>query len=265
MDLAQFYSQFYFHSKVKRKNIKLGKSGISFFEKGEGRRIFLLHGWGAEAKKLVPLGEALAKNGWCVFIPDLPGFGQSPPPLSSWAVSDYARLVAGLAEKLKLNNYFLFGHSFGGRIGIKMAVLYPNKVTGLVLSGSAGLSRPPVLKRLAFAVLAKTGKPLLGDNPLARKLLYKLAREHDYQKASGTMRDTFKKVVAEDLRPLIKKIKSPVLLLWGKEDRITPFRDAEFIKEETPRAKIISFAGEGHQLPYHQPEKLAEKITGYLG
>ena len=89
---------------------------------GSGRAgaapILMLHGWGASLKLMQPLGERLAALGWGVYIPDLPGFGESAPPPAAWDVPDYAKWVVTYLDAHQLEKVYLIGHSFGGRVGL---------------------------------------------------------------------------------------------------------------------------------------------------
>jgi pimeloyl-ACP methyl ester carboxylesterase len=224
--------------------------------------IFLLHGWGASKEKLLPLGKLLEKNGWQVFILDLPGFGKSDDPPEQWGLKEYSDFISRIIDKyLKNEKVYIFGHSFGGRIAIKLASLNPEKIKGIILCGSAGVSRANVVKRGLFLSLAKIGKLFFGENKQFSKLIYKLAREHDYEKSSGVMRETLKLVLNEDLKPLLTNLPIPVLILWGKQDQMTKYSDAIIINEEVGQSKLVSFEGSGHQLPYERPELLVKEIT----
>lgn len=231
------------------------------------KRIALLHGWGVDVRKLKTLADELKRMGWKVLIPELPGFGISPPK-SIWGVGEYADYVLEEAQKVfGKNKFFVFGHSFGGRVAIKLAEKYNEKLSGIVLCSISGLSRGNPLRRAVFFVLAKAGKIFLIIPPVAtfwRRLLYKLAKEHDYEEAQGIMKEVFKKVISEDLKPTVERIKVPALVLWGKEDRMTPISDAYYIKKTLPAAKLVVFEGEGHRLPYDRPEVVAEEIEKWV-
>jgi len=62
------------------------------------KRIILLHGWGANIEKLIPLGKELKKLGWRVFIPKLPGFDR-PPPKQAWGTKEYGQYVLTKSQK----------------------------------------------------------------------------------------------------------------------------------------------------------------------
>lgn len=228
----------------------------------EGEFIVLLHGWGASKEKLVPLGNSLKKRGWHVFIPDLPGFGKGIRPLKPWGLNEYSEYILKLINKfMGKNEVYIFGHSFGGRVAIKLAYLYPERIKGIILCGSSGISRANFLKRLFFLTLAKIGKLFFLKNEALRRLVYKLAKEHDYEKTSGVMRETFKLIINENLKPLLPDIKASTLILWGKEDKTTKHSDAIIINSKVIQSELVSFSGVGHQLPYLRPEKLADQIT----
>ncbi|HUV42388.1 MAG TPA: alpha/beta hydrolase [Patescibacteria group bacterium] len=241
----------------------IAKINLSYYQSTKGEDlIVLLHGWGASKEKLLPLGKALEKQNWQILIPDLPGFGKTKPPSKPWGVNEYAQFVLEIIAALDgKQNIYLFGHSFGGRLAIKIASLYPQKIKGIILCGSAGLSRANFFKRTFFLVIAKIGKVILPKSHSYRRLVYKLAREHDYEKTKGVMKQTFRLVIAEDLKPLLSKIKLPTLICWGLKDKETKFADAQLINSRIKNSQLISFPGLGHKLPYEEPRLLAKKIT----
>lgn len=227
-----------------------------------GPTIVLLHGWGASKEKLLPLGKALSGKGWKVLIPDLPGFGENSLPPKPWGVAEYSDFILKVIDKFYgKQKAYIFGHSFGGRLAIKMAALYPSKIAGIILCSSAGISRGNLLKRIFFLISTRLGKLIFPKSGKLRKLIYKLAREHDYEKTKGVMRETFKLVVSEDLKPLLPRIKIPTLILWGTNDKAAKYSDARVINQRIKHSKLVSFPGLGHKLPYEKPELLAEKIT----
>lgn len=230
------------------------------------RRIVLIHGWGASTTKLAPLAKQLRKSGWIVFLPKLPGFDVSPPP-HDWGVGEYAQFVLEKSKKRFAGKKFVvFGHSFGGRIAIKITTDHPSEVDGIVLCATGGISRANIIKRFVFAILASAGRRLFSGTTGIwwRRLLYKLAREHDYEKASERMKEIFRKIIAEDLKPAVYSIKAPMLVLWGDRDNMTPVDDAYWIQQVNKRSKLVVFENEGHRLPYDQPEKIAEEINKWV-
>lgn len=250
------------------KKIKLKGVRLYYKETGEGRPIILLHGWESSSDVFLKVQEYLAKKGFKVFILDLPGFGKSASLPSAWGVGEYADLVLKFADSLGLDKFFLIGHSFGGRISIKLAANHPERVLGLVLCSSAGARRP--FKRFIFFVLAKVGKLLFSLPGLclfrqpSRKLLYFLARERDYYKARGVMRETMKKVISEDLTLELGKIKMPTLITWGANDQVTPMAHAKILREKIKGAVLKIVPDATHKLPYEKPEQFGHLVVEFL-
>ncbi len=222
----------------------------------------LIHGWGASKNKLYPLKKELEKLGWKVFLPKLPGF-EKPAPVKVWGIEDYSDYLYEKARKyFRDENFLVFGHSFGGGVAIKIASEKKN-VMAVILCAARGIRRGKFLKRFIFNLLAKAGKIFVFIPPLAyefRKLLYKAAGEHDYEKAQGIMKKIFKRIISEDLSPLLQLIKIPTLILWGNKDRITPIKDALLAKRLVRKCDLIIFEDQGHRLPYEKPKDLAKNI-----
>lgn len=230
------------------------------------KNIVLVHGWGASSKKLTPLARELRKLGWNVFIPKLPGFDLSPPT-SIWTTPEYSEYI--LKESLsrfKSKKFFVFGHSFGGRIAIMLGKREKgigNKLSGIVLCAASGLSRDSIFKRLPMKILArsiKVGRQI----PLAGKLfdlVYERGQKRYYKKAPGIMKDIFQKLAEEDLKPLVLRIRIPTLILWSDKDRMTPVKDAYFLKLKIKNSKLKIFENLGHTLPYDKPQELAKEIN----
>ncbi|KKU86709.1 MAG: hypothetical protein A2667_02915 [Candidatus Wildermuthbacteria bacterium RIFCSPHIGHO2_01_FULL_47_27] len=235
-------------------------------------QILILHGWGSSAKRWEAVKQFLEKMGCSVFVPDLPGFGESAEPECPWSVEDYAEWVGQWAEKYGLARFCLAGHSFGGGVAAVFAAKYPEKVDKLILIAAA-IKRRKTIKRHIFLVIGKTGGwvfslPLLSFlYPLFRKVLYKIIGVPDYLIAvsrSQVIKETFRKIVAEDLSLFLPRISAPTMLVWGDKDEATPLSDAHFIKQQLRNANLKIIQGAGHRLNFEAPEKVAEIIGEFL-
>lgn len=232
----------------------------------KNKNIVLIHGWGSNTGRLEPLAKQLSKLGWQVIIPKLPYF-DAPEPNSPWDVSDFSDFIKKKAEK-HFNNkpYYLFGHSNGGRISIKIASQSPLLLNGIVLCSSAGISRDNALKRLFFKTINFLFSPLKKTffYPKIRKLIYKIARNYDYYKiTSQNKKETFRLIITENLKEDAKKITAPTLILWGKEDKITPLKDAFWLHKNISSSKIKIYPQQKHTLPYLKAEDIAKQIDSW--
>ncbi|PIP25191.1 MAG: hypothetical protein COX34_00095, partial [Candidatus Nealsonbacteria bacterium CG23_combo_of_CG06-09_8_20_14_all_36_12] len=157
--------------------------------------ILILHGWGwpVSVHQWIRVKELLEKEKFKVIVPDLPGFGENPPPSQPWTISDYAEWVKDFCEKNEISQFFLLGHSFGGSVAAKFSVKYPEKVRKLILVDSAGIRRKRLKKELlkATAHIINIFSFLPGYN-LVRKIAYKtIFRRSDYLLSVGIMKDTY--------------------------------------------------------------------------
>lgn len=214
--------------------------------------IVMLHGWGANVDLLRPLAERLAALGYTVHALDLPGFGQTPPPPTAWSVYDYADFVLAYMDALNITTAHLFGHSFGGRLSLILGAKHAERFGKIVLADSAGVKpQPPLPVRLRTAAYKslRGGLHRVGLSSLADTLAAWYGKRYgsaDYQAASGVMRETFVKVVNEDLLPLAAQVKPSTLLLWGEHDADTPVSQGKLLEKTIPDAGLVILEGAGH-------------------
>ena len=225
---------------------------INYELSGEGDAVLILHGWGSNIELHRHMAEVLSA-GYTVIMPDLPGFGGSDEPPEPWSVDDYVDFVLKFLEPYGFKKLTLIGHSFGGRIIIKLCSLQlPFEVDKVILIDSAGVkpekTKAQILKQKGF----KAGKKILSTAPA--KLLFPDALDElrsragsaDYNSATPVMRSTLVKVVNEDLRDLMPNVKCPALLIWGSEDDATPVSDGKIMESLMPESALIVFEGCGH-------------------
>jgi len=80
----------------------------------------------------------------------------------------------------------------------------------------------------------------------------------------GVMRDTYLRVIKEDLSGVLSSLTVPTLLIWGEKDKITPLKDAYLMKEKIPGAKLEVLANVKHSPRKENPQALVEKILKFL-
>lgn len=276
--------------KPEEKQIKIDGLGINYKQIGDGNiPIILLHGWGVSSDKYIETarqfmisasGGPAAGGQFSIIMPDLPGFGKSDNPPKAWGVGDYAEWLKNYAMAINLSSFVLTGHSFGGRVAIKFAAKYPEKLKTLILTGAAGIKHPPTLKTKLFFILAKIGKVIFSLPILnylqnsAQKLLYKAAQEKDYYQTEGVMKETFKKIIDEDLAPCLEKIsahggsasggKTPTLLVWGAKDKSTPLEDGKLINKKINGSILKIIGSADHRLPYQYPQEFAKIVFEFI-
>lgn len=223
------------------------------------KTLFILHGWKSSKEKWKEVKEKLEEKGIEVIIPDIPGFKTDLE--KAWNLDDYVNWFLSFSQKKE--KFFLLGHSFGGRIAIKFATKFPEKLEGLILVSSAGIK-----KKTPFFVRIFQKFKFFSFFPgysLLRKFFYKfILRKTDYLQTKGNLRETFKNIVSEDLTHLLNKIKTKTLILWGEKDKITPLSDAFLMKEKIKNSKLEILEGTSHAPYLENPCLLSEKIFNFI-
>jgi pimeloyl-ACP methyl ester carboxylesterase len=234
--------------------------------------ILILHGWGSSSKSWEKNIEILCKAGFDVFVPDLPGFGDSPSPLRPWEINDYVEIIFQFIKSLNIQPQILVGHSFGGRVAIRLLLNdEANYAKGLVLCASSGLKKEKTLKQKVANSVAKLGNVVFAVWPLsvvrqnARRILYRSIGEYDYYRAQGTMQETFKRVIEDDISVGIHRLKQPTLIVWGDQDKMTPIEDARRFQKLINKSRLVTVSGTGHRLPYEQPEMFCDYLLKFAG
>ncbi len=223
--------------------------------------ILMLHGWGADRSLMLPLAEKLAPLGYPLYIPDLPGFGESDPPPQAWTVSDYAQFTLAYMNAHDLKRVFLFGHSFGGRISLYLGAEQPARVIKLALANSAGV--PPkrslaAQMRLNVYKGVRGGLYRIGARGVADGLRAWYTRRYgsaDFRAVDGVMRETLVQVVSENMLPYARRVRASTLLFWGENDEDTPLWMGQTLERTIPDAGLITFPNVGH---YSYLERLAD-------
>jgi pimeloyl-ACP methyl ester carboxylesterase len=236
---------------------------------GKGENFLILHGWNGSSdswRKIIEILEIKYK----VICPDFPGFGKTETPKISWSLNDFVEWLKDFTEKLDLKEFFLLGHSFGGRVAIKFSISYPEKVKKLILVSSAGIRQEWGLKEKIVFQISKIGNAIFSKNPFfrfkdgARNFFYRIARIKDYSRAKGIMKETMKKIVEEDLLLELSKIQNKTLIIWGEKDKIIPLKYAFIFKEKIKNSKLEILPKIFHSPHLEDPEKLAEVLISNL-
>ncbi|MDO4581140.1 MAG: alpha/beta hydrolase [Bacillota bacterium] len=235
---------------------------------GSGQSVVLLHGWGVDSSTLEPLRRHLSDYCRAVSL-DLPGHGKTPPPAAAWSVYDYAAFVRAFIAALGLDRPLIFGHSFGGRLGIILGA--EDCCDKLILCDAAGIIPKRGLGYYARVYSYKAAKRLM-SLPLLRggydqvmRLWLKSNPSSDYAAAEGVMRQIFVKVVNEDLSGLLPRIKASTLLLWGENDTATPLCDGRLMEKSIPDAGLVIFEDCGHYPFLEQPRRFELILDSFIG
>lgn len=242
--------------------------------------VVLLHGFGASLHTWEPWARALSQDHRVISL-DLPGSGLSPPdPENDYSDARVMALLLALMDQRSVKQAVLIGNSIGGRIAWRTAAAHPERVRKLVLIAPDGFASPgfeydkaPKVPAMMTLLRYFLPKPMLRANlaqsygdpaALSRTTVdrtYDLMLAPDSRQA---LLDRMAQTILTDPRPTLKKIASPVLLLWGEKDALIPFGNAQDYLDHLPSARLVSFPNLGH-LPHEEaPERTLPPVVEFL-
>lgn len=242
----------------------------------KGEPILLLHGWGKAVnlkQHLEPLALVLADE-YRVTALEFPAHGQSGKPNAAWGVPEFALWVKAAMDALELRGVTLVAHSFGGRVALWLCTHYPKLVRRVVLTGAAGLLREKTPEEEAAGSRYQARKKMLQAMcklPLlsrSAQTLQKKLRDRrsssDYLEADEDMKDSFVRIVSQDLGPLLPQVSQPTLLIWGDQDEATPLWMAQRMEQEIPDAGLVIFENRGHFAYLEELGRFAGIIKAFI-
>ena len=248
------------------RSIEVDGHPTRLYDSGEGPPVVVLHGWGGRIESMAPPIACVQPKHRVVAV-DLPGFGESPPPLEAWGTNDYARFVSGLLRDLNVERAHFLGHSYGAKTSLYLAATEPELVDKMILVGSSGLRTPPSLKARMKRGVSKGARLAGKAGAPGRRLrdsLYDRIASSDYKEA-GALRPTLVKVVNEDLTPLLSRISASTLLVWGTKDDAVPVAHARTMERLIPDAGLILFEGAGHFAYLDEQAKFCAIVRNFFG
>lgn len=224
---------------------------------GAGTPVVLLHGLSASSRWWAKNVDALAEKHLVAAV-DLTGFGRSSGffglPATIPSFGDVTALLARWLETFD-EPVHLVGHSMGGQIAIRLAAERPDLVRSLMLVNSAGMP----FKLDPFPHLRPLPKPPFGGPRIAQVLLPDLFRAGPTSVAVASAR-----VLRGDMRPWMREIRVPTLLVWGENDPLVPLRYGEAMQREIPNARLVVIPRAAHVTMWDAPEAFNRVATEFL-
>lgn len=238
-----------------------------YYEKyGNGpNNILILPGWGNTRATFIRLINVLKSNDNTIYILDYPGFGNSSFPSRDLSIYDYARLINDFINSQGIqDNLSIIAHSFGGRITILLEAIHNIKLKHLIMMDTAGIRHKKPFKVKLREKTYKFLKKLKIVLPKKLKdkynnFLIKIFASPDYKDLNPNIRNTFIKIVNEDLTKYIDKINCDTLIIWGEKDESTPLKDAYILKSKIKDSELIIIP-KAHHFPYLEYSCLVNSI-----
>lgn len=221
------------------------------------------HGW-------IPLYEQLAKT-HTVYVPDIPGWGDSDRP--DWArdVRDLAILMGLLLDKIGGWPITIVGAGFGGWIAAEMLTMAQTRYDQAVLIGAPGIKpregEGDIVDqmlidyedyvRAGFEDEAAFFQHFGEDMPVESRLLLYGGREM-------TMRVTFRPWMYRGALPtLLADVQTPTLVITGANDRLVPVDIARQYADALPNGQLEILPAAAHFVDYEQPGRIVELMAAH--
>src|ERR1041385_663956 len=238
------------------KDVTIYGQKIHYLEAGSGPNLILLHGLGGSSEVLGFNIGPLAEK-YHVFVPDQIGFGKSDKPLVNYRIRTYVDFLDQFCKQLNITRPILVGNSMGGWVSAIYAATYPDRVDKLVLVDAAGYAPPKDFDTRAFYGLNPTtreemkvlvakvfyNKAFLSDAAIDQSMTARLGAGDGY-----TIKSITESIIrGEDfLDDVVKSIKTPALLVWGRQDGLVPLSDGERFHKDIAGSTMVVIDQCGH-------------------
>jgi 3-oxoadipate enol-lactonase len=239
---------------------------------GEGTPILWIHGF--------PFASSIYENQLAIrnvrhVMPDLPGFGQSPPDGGEVSMDAYARRMLELLDQRGIDRAVFAGLSMGGYICFAMARLAPQRMRGLILIDTRETADTEEGRKGRYDSIEKVKRE--GVKPIVDSMLPKMLTP----KAPREMRDRLREIMSSaspegvigalgamatrpDSTPLLREIRVPTLIIVGEQDTITPPADSERMAATIPGAQLVKIAGAAHVSCFEKAAEVNRAVTAFV-
>jgi pimeloyl-ACP methyl ester carboxylesterase len=266
----------------------LNIAGMTIHLRDEGPKtdedpIVLIHGTSASLHTWDGWVDALKETRRVIRF-DLPGFGLTgPEPQNNYTIEHYADVVVAVLDALDVKKSVLAGNSLGGYVSWATTVMYPQRVSKLILVDSSGyvstsesvpigfkLSQSRVASVLLKYVLpkslvARSVKNVYGNPDAVSDEL--VNRYYDLALRAGNrdaLKERFKQMSPGILVDKIQTINIPTLIIWGAKDRLIPPKFGMKFNQDIANSQLIVFDELGHVPHEEDPELTVSAVKGFL-
>ena len=263
------------------------KNCSHYIEQGQGDPVVLIHGNGTLIQDFTVSGLVDGLSGHHrVIVFDRPGFGYSTRPRSRiWTPLAQAEVLQKALDQLGVEQPVVLGHSWGTLVAVALALQFPSRVRGLVLT--SGYYFPTA--RLDVPLLSPPAIPVIGDimrytvSPLPGRLLLPRIIRRLFEPAPVPERfdrlfpkemmlrpsqlraaaaDTALMIpAATELQVRYRELKMPTVIVTGADDKIADVgRQSERLCKTIPQSRFVALPGLGHMVHHLAPDEVMKAV-----
>ena len=238
---------------------------FKYIEEGDGLPIIILHGLMGGLSNFNGVITFFKDKGFKVLMPVLPIYDL---PILKTSVRELSNFLDRFIKFKKIKKFILIGNSLGGHIALYYTKIF-NKANGLVLTGSSGLYEKGMgsgyTKRGDYNVMKKKVEEVFYDPKVANKELVDEVFEtvnnrNKLIKILAMAKSAIRHNMAKDL----PKMKLPCLIIWGKNDNVTPPDVGIEFNNLLPNSDLSWIDKCGHAPMMEHPEKFNEILLDWL-
>lgn len=253
---------------------------VRYVDVGEGPPVVLLHGFASSIENWVTVMPKLVPDHRVIAI-DLRGFGWTDRPVADYSPAAQAKLLKAVLDERKVNKVSIVAHSWGSSVALAFALEYPAQVDRLALYDAWVYdSQLPSMFHMARA--KGLGEVLFGlfyseryderltlgfYNPdvVSQALVDDVERAFDRPGTRAAALETVRGMRFEDMEGKYKGITAPTLLLWGREDLVTPVSVGEKLVRQLPNARLNVYPRCGHFPMLEAISESTRDLGAFLG
>jgi 3-oxoadipate enol-lactonase len=258
--------------------MKIKANGIymNYEIKGSGENLVLVHGGGDNLNMWYHQVSVFSKS-YRIITYDVRGSGKTEISDVEYSMSLFVEDLYELMKAIRVENSYVLGYSMGGRIALRLAIAHPDMVKALILTNTPGVS--PVLSEHAGRV-GKTLEQLeKGDKNAMVEEMTTGAFSPGFKDKNPTEYEKYLKVklqnkvegltrisqlaARESEPPDISKLKCPVLLIVGENDRVQRIEQAKQAQEMIANSKLVILPT-GHASAIEAPEEFNSAVLNFL-
>lgn len=260
---------------------RLRQGPVAYFDAGSGEAVIFVHGLAGDFTHFEHVAAPLAARHRVLGL-DMPGCGISCKPTDRVSIAGYARTLLDWMTHVGIQRATLVGHSAGGLVCSRAALMAPDRVQKLVLLNSAGLRRYPqplhwiargiMRPWLLGATLEHLATPMLdfvfvAKNEYTEKFMADQLNRPAWPTA-GHIAKVFHDLTPDLLDPAVldnaHRFRMPVLIVWGDEDRLIPPEGISEVAERLRGATFRVLPGCGHMPMIERPSEVIAALGAFL-
>lgn len=238
----------------------------TYFESGEGTPIIVLHGLMGGLSNFDSVANYFPTKGYKVVIPELPIYTQN---ILKTNVKAFAKYVKDFITHKGFDRVILVGNSLGGHIALYHTKMYPEKMLGLIITGSSGLYENAMgdsyPRRGDYDYIKQKAEAVFYDPKIATKEMVDevFSMANDRIKLVKTL-TIAKSAIRHNMAKDLAKMHVPTCIIWGRNDNVTPPEVAEEFKRLLPNSTLYWIDKCGHAAMMERPEEFNHHMETWL-